>query len=220
MAIVRNRRWIIRIIPVAILLIGLTALIAYLRSPHRTFRKIVWAIENRDFDLIYQLILDEEKKVGISKETIQRVLDDILYRHTPVVKAIPAPVLRHISGKRLTKKWPFWSYPPHYRFYIGWANKVTGQPLPSARPTVTGGVMTLEIELYRPPKRGWQMSFTQLALSYIALNIGRKEEAIKVFQQMFKRWGIQAIYETPPYSIVRNRIHYHWDKPRWRKVRP
>lgn len=215
----KNRRRVLKLVIAAILLIGLGALVAYLRSPYRAFKKIVWAIENRNFDLIYQFILDEEKEFGISKETIQRVLEDILYRNAPVVKAIPPPILRHISGKRLTKKWPFWSYPPHYRFYIGWANGVTGKPLPSGRPGVTGGILTLQIELYRPPKRGWQMSFTKLALSYVALNYP-KEEAIRVFPQIFKRWKIKAIYETPPYSIVRNRIHYHWDKPRWRKVEP
>lgn len=215
----KNWRRVIRFIIVVIFLVGSVALIAYLQSPHRAFKKIVQAMETRNFDLVYQFILDEEKEFGISKETIQRVLEDILYRNAPVVKAIPPPILRHISGKRLTEKWPFWSYPPHYRFYIGWANGVTGKPLPSSRPKVTGGILTLQIELYRPPKRGWQMSFTKLALTYIALNYP-KEEAIKITPQMFKRWGIKAIYETPPYSIVRNRIHYHWDKPRWRKVEP
>lgn len=215
----KNWRRVIRFVIVVIFLVGSVALIAYLRSPHKAFKKIVRAMETRNFDLVYQFILDEEKEFGISKETIQRVLEDILYRNAPVVKAVPPPILRHISGKRLTEKWPFWSYPPHYRFYIGWANGVTGKPLPSGRPKVTGGILTLQIELYRPPKRGWQMSFTKLALTYIALNYP-KEEAIKITSQMFRRWGIKAIYETPPYSIVRNRIHYHWDKPRWRKVEP
>ena len=204
----KRRHRIIVMVGTGLILISTYLFIAYLRSPYRVFRQIITAMERKDIDTIYKFILDEEKKMGITKEVVRRSLDDILYKNATVVKACRTP-LEQIQGKVTSDV---------YYFYSGWMDEVTGKPLPSFR-KVTKGVMTLKIDLYKPTGRGWQMSFTRLAMSYSALNFPQ-DKAGQIFRLSFRKWGITAIYEPPPYIMIRRRIYFLWDKPRWRKVPP
>lgn len=204
----KRRHWIVVMIGTGLILTSVYLLITYLLSPYRVFRQIVTAMECKDIDTIYKFVLDEEKKMGITKEVINQSLNDILYKKATVVKACRTP-LERIQGKAAENV---------YWFYCGWMDGVKNEPLPSFR-EITKGVMTLKIELYKPTGRGWQMSFTRLLMSYSALNFS-KDKAGQIFRSSFQKWGISAIYEPPTYVIIRGRQHFLWDKPRWRKVPP
>lgn len=203
----RRRYWIIVTIGAGLILIGLTGLFIYLRSPYWAFRQIVSAIERKDIDTVYDFVLDEEKKAGITKEVVSRVFEDILYKHAKIVRACRTP-LEKLQGKESSD---------FYRFYCGWMDGLTGKPLSSFRKT--GRVMTLQIELYRPTGRGWQMNFTKMALSYFVINFPQ-DQAGQAFRLYFKKWGISGIYGRPPHIVVRGRIKHLWDKPQWRKLPP
>jgi len=204
--VVKRWYWITVMIGVGLILIGL--LIYYLRSPYRAFRQIVSAIERKDIETVYEFVLDEEKQMGITKEVVSYVLEDILYKNAKMVRACRTP-LEKIQGKVGDN---------FYRFYCGWVEGATGKPLPSFR-EITRGVMTLQIDLYHPTGRGWQMNFTKMALSYFALNFPQ-DQAGQVSRLYFQKWGISVIYERPSYIVIHGRIKYLWDKPRWRKLPP
>lgn len=213
----RRKFWITAIAGLGLVTIGICSFVAYLRSPYRIFRQIVNAIERKDIDTVYEFILEEEKKMGITKEIVHQVLNDILYKNATVVKACRTP-LEQIQGRVVRDAYWFLGWGNIYRFYSGWMDGMTSKPFPSFR-KITKGVMTLRIELYRPSGRGWQMSFTQFALSYIVLNFPRGK-APQLFRLFFKKWGISAIYDLPPHVLIRGRVHILWDKPRWREVPP
>lgn len=202
---------------IGLILIGISLFTAYLRSPYRVFQQIIVAIENKDIDTIYKFISEEEKKIGITKEIVYNCLNDILYRNAKIVKVCNTP-LEQIQGRVVRDAYWFLGWGNVYRFHVGWMDGVTGKPLPSFR-KITKGVMTLQIELYRPSGRGWQMNFSKFALSYFALNFPQ-DKAAQMFQVFFKKWRIPAIYELPNYFIIRGRVHFLWDKPKWRKVPP
>jgi hypothetical protein len=186
-------------------LIGGWGFWVYWNGPYRAFRVIVSAMERKDIDLLYEFVLDEEKKMGVTKEKVAQALGDILYHRADVVKAIP--VKRMGYGKVMDEM---------YRFHVAWADGITGKPFPSFRKVI--GLMTLRLELYKAPKRRWKFSFTIMARSYFLINLpfvtsdGKPLPRRKYVQQAFARWGIPGVFKPPPYLIIKGRKKFVWER--------
>ncbi len=88
----------------AVVAVGVVCVIVWrwLRAPlssDQVFREFVAAIERKDIDTIYGLILDEEKRTcGITKQVIARALDEMLYKKAAQVKAVPSELDKITTG--------------------------------------------------------------------------------------------------------------------------
>lgn len=150
-------------------------------SSEQAFGEFVAAIECKDVDTIYGLILDEEKRAcGVTKQVISRALNEMLYKRAAQVKAVPSELDR-VYGER-ADGW-------HTRA-VAWADAVTGKYLPSSH--VTGRLQT-PIDLFLLEDK-WQVSFTRFALSYIMLNYihALNEKGVSLEQMGKERRARQA----------------------------
>ncbi|MCS6861665.1 MAG: hypothetical protein NZT92_15265 [Abditibacteriales bacterium] len=146
---------------VGVVLVGgvLGGWITYLRSPYRIFRQFIAAVERKDVDTIYSLILDEEKaKMGVTKEVIRRALEGTLYRHAVRIRAVPSE-FDHLYGYK-ADGW--------YLREVDWLDATTGKYLPSETPLRK---CATDIDIFHPPSEGsWRVSFTRFIGSYLAIN--------------------------------------------------
>ena len=186
-------------------------LVQYLLNPYRALNRFLIAIEEKDIDTIYAMILDEEKQYGITKEKIQELMNWMLYRHATKVKALVFP-------PNLADRW--------FRVPVKWLNGETNQPL-----TIKGRRLLGYINLFRPPKRwGWQISFTHFIKDYLYLNIapiklreqmGLDKRTIsnysyykhfreKIVKDMLKQFGIRELFPLPTKVLRKGKYITIW----------
>lgn len=205
--------WIIGLMLIFTIL-GLYWLIQYLLSPYRAYTQFLKAIEQKDIDTIYSFILEDEKKDGLRKETVQRLIDWMFYRHAPKVRG------ETVFISPPADRW--------FRAGVQWTNAETGEPL------MLGGRKILGyINLFRPPKRwSWQVSFTHFVKDYLSLNVAplmlrqqgwtkekvstdygtyerlKDETVLKILSQL----GIRKIFQLPSKTKIKGRYIVIWEK--------
>lgn len=203
--------WLVGIGTVFVFL-GLYWMMQFLLNPYRVYAQFLDAVERKDINRIYAMVLDEEKQDGLTREMVQRLMDWMLYRHA-----------MKVQGKTV------FITPPADRWFragVLWVNAETDQPL-----TLDGRRIRGYINLFRPPKRWrWQVSFTHFVKDYLHLNIahislrqqGWTEEMVRADRERYERlredliakwlkqFGIIKVFPLPSRTKMRGRYVAIW----------
>jgi len=220
MRLLTNKRKLLIIIIICLLVVGIYWLINWLLDPMRALKGFLEAIERKDIERVYNMTLLEERKAGLTKEQVAKVLDFLLYRHGNVEAEI---LITH----RIADRWLYG--------YAHWWKIENGQkkPLPITRRI--GVTVVTRIDLFRPPWRlKWQVNFTRFTWEllyynyapikqWIAENPKLDEERWKLasmakewaMKRMAELWGIKEIFPLPVMSRVRGKMRVFWG--RWRE---
>ncbi len=198
------------ILEIILAFLGFYWLIQYFSNPYRTLNYFLKAIEQKNIDIIYKLVLEEEKQY-LNKRHIEKLLELMFYRHRSKISAVIFPS------------------PPADRWLevmVKWLDRETGQAL-----VIDGRKILSRIHLFRPPGRWkWQVSFTHFVKDYIYLNIapielyhqGWTEENIKLNHTLYEhfrqnitkkllgQWGIKETFPLPAKILKRGKYIVIW----------
>lgn len=213
-----GRKWqiILSFSVLALALIGYW-LFNWLLDPKRAFRQFLDAIERKDIDRIYAMVLNEEKEAGLTKEQVAKALDFLLYRHG------------QIQGEVILADWET------DRWFIADVHwwKVEGQkllPLPKTRRT--GPTVVVRLHFFRPPRRlRWQVNFSRFVWFQLYFNLApvrvwvRQNPQLKkdlwklekmrrdwAREVMRKEWGIKEVFPLPVMTKTRGRYVIIWGR--------
>jgi hypothetical protein len=163
--------------------------------------RFIAAIQRKDAKAIHALILDEEKRMGVTEQVIATSLAQMLYQKATQVKPIPSPAA-NFDGYR-ADRW--------YRQHHAWADASSGQPLQNL--AKSGQLITM-VNAYRPEHGPWQVSFTQFARSFLRLNLtkpqlqlkgivsaAQRNRAYEYERKVLKQWGIADVVPDPPITL-------------------
>jgi hypothetical protein len=213
----RGKRSLLAAIFVFAFAVGFYWLINWLLDPMRALEGFMRAIEVKDIDRVYAMVLNEEKEAGLSKEQVAKVLEEIFYRYGEVEGEI---ILTH----RIADRW----------FYgdILWWKLEKGQrkPLPKTHPKKP--TVLARVHLFRPPWRlKWQVNFSRFAFGLlfhnhvpirklVSENPKLREERWKIDKvakewarsQIKELWGIKEIFPLPVTAKVKGKMRMFWGK--------
>jgi hypothetical protein len=215
-----NKRKLPIVVIICLLVIGIYWLMNWLLDPMRALKGFLEAIERKDVERVYNMTLSEERKAGLSKEQVAKVLNDLLYRHGNVKSEI---LITH----RVADRWLYG--------YTHWWKIENGQKklLPITRRI--GVTVVARVDLFRPPWRlKWQVNFTRFTWEllyrnyapikqWIAENPKLEEERWELAQmskewtkkQMAELWGIKKVFPLPVRARMRGKMRVFWG--RWQE---
>lgn len=211
----RRKRWLLGLFG-ALVVVGAYWGIRWLLDPERALRQLVAAIEQKDIDRVYAMVLDEEKEKGLTKDQVAKALEVLFYRH--------GQVYGEVLG--LHQKADRWA-----KAYIHWWRIEGGQkkPLPKARRS--GPTVIAELHLFRPPKRWrWQFSFTRFVWFVLYVNHSPAKEWVQAnpslkgdwgklrkmmrswTKEVMGQWGIKEVFPLPVMTKMRGRLMVLWGR--------
>lgn len=202
----RKFLWIIGLMLIFVI-VGFYCLIQYLLSPYRAYARFLKAIEQKDIDTIYSFVLEEEKQGGLRKETVQRLMNWMFYRHASKVRG------ETVFISPPADRW--------FRAGVQWMNAETGKPLMLRGKKILGYV-----NLLRPPKQWrWQVSFTHFVKDYLSLNWAPlllrqlstdystyERLSEEVVSKTLKQLGVDKVFPLPSKIKKRGRYVVIWGK--------
>jgi len=217
MKFLRGKRSLLTAIVAFFFTVGFYWLINWLLDPTRALKGFVKAIEEKEIDQVYAMVLNEEKKSGLTKEQVAKVLEEIFYRHGEVEGEI---ILTH----RMADRWLYG--------HVLWWKLEGGQrkPLPKTHPKTP--TVVVRVDLFRPPWRlSWQVNFSRFAFGLlfynyvpvrklVAENPKLREERWKIDKvgrewarrQIRELWGIKEIFPLPVVTKIRGKMRMFWGK--------
>jgi len=113
-----SKRKFLMVVTVCLLVVVIYWLMNWLLDPMRALKGFLEAIEQKDIDRIYSMTLSEERKAGLSKEQVAKVVGDLFYRHGNVKSEI---LITH----RIADRWLYG--------YVLWWKVENGQKKPLPR---------------------------------------------------------------------------------------
>jgi hypothetical protein len=212
-----SKRKLLVVVTVCSLVAVIYWLMNWLLDPMRALKGFLEAIEQKDIDRIYSMTLSEERKAGLSKEQVAKVVGDLFYRHGNVKSEI---LITH----RIADRWLYG--------YVLWWKVENGQKKPLPRTKTESSTIVARIDIFRPPLRlKWQVNFTRFTWGllyynyapikqWITKNPELKEERWKLTpmakewakKQMVELWGIKEVFPLPVMARMRGKMRVFWGK--------